>query len=169
MKEGVSRFPDDDVADIWRGVYKVHIFRKSGINVDEQTVAKVISAEQSWRKSSGHTFEELIKELANLSLQGTNVAILLQKDLNLLIKAGEIANEPRDIAWIEKQIRASIFDLYAIVEKRTSNMSSGAFRARHPSETVSRETANRQCTPCSRFSGAHVSPWTESSYVCLNS
>ena len=65
----------------------MHIFRRSGINVDEQTVAKVISAEQSWRKSSGHTFEELIKELANLSLQGTNVAILLQKDFNLLIKA----------------------------------------------------------------------------------
>ena len=143
LKEGVSRFPDDDVADIWRGVYKVHIFRKSGINVDEQTVAKVISAEQSWRKSSGHAFEELIKELANLSLQGTNVAILLQKDLNLLIKAGEIANEPRDIAWIEKQIRASIFDLYAIVEKEDKQYVFGCIQ----SKTSIRDRVTRDREP----------------------
>ncbi|MDE6270279.1 MAG: hypothetical protein K2M12_05420 [Muribaculaceae bacterium] len=117
LKEGVAKFSTEDVALIWKDVYKVHIFRKSGLNVDEETVAKVISAEQSWRKSSGHAFEELVKELANISLEKSSIEIILQRDLNLLIKAEEIANEPRDIAWLEKQIAAAIFDLYAIVEK----------------------------------------------------
>ena len=31
----------------------------------------------------------------------------------LMVKAGEIANEPRDISWIREQIKASVFDLYA--------------------------------------------------------
>lgn len=115
LKNGVAQFPVKDVSDIWKNVYKVHIYRKSGLNVDEETVAKVISAEQSWRKSSGHAFEELVKELANLSLANTNVEIVLQRDLSTLLKAEEINNEPRDIAWLEKQVENSIFDLYALV------------------------------------------------------
>ena len=116
LREGVLKYHDVDVIDIWKSVYKVHIFRKSGLSVDEETVAKVISAEQSWRKSSGHAFEELVKEISNISLADTDVEVVLQKDLSLLIKSDEIANEPRDIAWLEKQIAAAIFDLYALVK-----------------------------------------------------
>lgn len=115
LKEGVLKYPGIDVSTVWKNVYKVHIFRKSGLSVDEETVAKVISAEQSWRKSSGHAFEELVKEISNLSLAETEIEIVLQKDLSMLIKADEIANEPRDIAWLEKQIKSAIFDLYALV------------------------------------------------------
>lgn len=117
LKDGVKHFPLEDVSEIWKTVYKVHIYRKSGLEVDEKTVAKVISAEQSWRKSSGHAFEELIKEMANLTLAGSDVEIILQKDLNILLKASEIANEPRDIAWLEKMVANSIFDLYAVTSK----------------------------------------------------
>ena len=116
LTEGVAKFPTEDVATIWKNVYKVHIFRKSGLSVDEETIAKVISADQSWKKSSGHAFEELIKEIAKLSLADTNIEVVLQKDLSLLLKAGEIANEPRDIAWLEKMVAGAIFDLYALVE-----------------------------------------------------
>lgn len=116
LTEGVAKFPTEDVATIWKNVYKVHIFRKSGLSVDEETIAKVISADQSWKKSSGHAFEELIKEIAKLSLADTNIEVVLQKDLSLLLKAGEIANEPRDIAWLEKMVAGKIFDLYALVE-----------------------------------------------------
>lgn len=116
LTAGVARFNDEDVAIIWKNVYKVHIFRKSGLSVDEETIAKVISADQSWKKSSGHAFEELIKEIARLSLADTNIEVILQKDLSLLLKAGEIANEPRDIAWLEKMVAGAIFDLYALVE-----------------------------------------------------
>lgn len=116
LTEGVAKFPTEDVATIWKNVYKVHIFRKSGLSVDEETIAKVISADQSWKKSSGHAFEELIKEIAKLSLADTNIEVILQKDLSLLLKAGDIANEPRDIAWLEKMVAGAIFDLYALME-----------------------------------------------------
>lgn len=55
-------------------------------------------------------FAEMVKELASLALYGTGVEIVLQRDLNTLIKAGELANEPRDISWLKEQIKANIFD-----------------------------------------------------------
>lgn len=115
LTEGVSKYPNVDVAIIWKNVYKVHIFRKSGLSVDEETISKVISADQSWKKSSGHAFEELIKEILSLSLAETSIEVLLQKDLSVLLKANALANEPRDIAWLEKMVTGAIFDLYALV------------------------------------------------------
>lgn len=143
LKNGVNCFPDKDVSDIWKNVYKVHIYRKSGLNVDEETVAKVISAEQSWRKSSGHAFEELVKELANLSLAKTNVEILLQRDLSTLLKAEEIDNEPRDIAWLEKQVENAIFDLYAIVNVEGKRFCFGCIQ----SKTSVRDRVTRDREP----------------------
>ena len=75
----------------------------------------MISADQSWKKSSGHAFEELIKVLGTAALQSNGIEIVLQRDLNTLIKDGKLDNEVRDIAWLKEQIRASIFDLYTIV------------------------------------------------------
>lgn len=102
------------VADLWSAIYRAHLFRKSGIS-DLETISKVISADQSWKKASGHAFEEMVKDLANLALYQTGVSIALQRDLNTLIKANELANEPRDISWLKEQIKANIFDLYAIL------------------------------------------------------
>ena len=39
----------------------------------------------------------------------------MQRDLNKLIKNQKLNNEPRDISWLKEQIRASVFDLYAII------------------------------------------------------
>lgn len=108
----MENFPNVDPAAIWRGIYEIHIHRKSGIS-NASTIEKVIKADQSWKKSSGHAFEEMVKLLANAALSETNVEILLQRDLNTIVKAGELANEPRDISWIKEQIKASAFDLYA--------------------------------------------------------
>lgn len=143
LKSGVAHFPLQDVSDIWKNVYKVHIYRKSGLNVDEETVAKVISAEQSWRKSSGHAFEELVKELANLSLSETNVRVILQRDLSTLLKANEIANEPRDIAWLEKMVENAIFDLYAIVTVEGNHFCFGCIQ----SKTSVRDRVSRDREP----------------------
>lgn len=112
----MKAFPDEEAAIIWKAVYEAHIHRKSGID-DSETIAKVVSADQSWKKSSGHAFEEMIKFLGNMALYGTDIEILLQRDLNLLIKDGEIANEPRDISWLKEQIKASVFDLYSVVTR----------------------------------------------------
>lgn len=112
--EGIKHFPEVDAALVWRTVYEAHVHRKSGID-DADTIAKVISADQSWKKSSGHAFEELIKVLGTAALQSNGIEIVLQRDLNTLIKDGKLDNEVRDIAWLKEQIRASIFDLYTIV------------------------------------------------------
>ena len=114
--EAMRTFPTEALANIWRAVYEVYIHRKSGVD-DADTIAKVVSADQSWKKSSGHAFEEMIKFLASTAFEGTNIEIILQRDLNVLIKSGKLNNEPRDISWLKEQINASIFDLYAIVSK----------------------------------------------------
>jgi len=111
---GMKRYPNVEASVIWRAVYETHIHRKSGIR-DINIITKVIHADQSWKKSSGHAFEEMIKLLGTAALQNNGIAILLQRDLNLLIKANELDNEPRDISWLKEQIEAKIFDLYAVV------------------------------------------------------
>lgn len=114
ITKALREFPDEPVAELWNAIYRAHLFRKSGIS-DLETISKVISADQSWKKSSGHAFEEMVKELASLALYGTGVEIVLQRDLNTLIKANELANEPRDISWLKEQIKANIFDLYGVL------------------------------------------------------
>lgn len=116
IKEAILRtmhkFQKIEPALIWKGIYEIHVHHKSGID-DSDTIAKVIGADQSWKKSSGHAFEEMIKFLANEALEGTNVEIVLQRDLNTIIKARELANEPRDISWLKEQIKGAVFDLFA--------------------------------------------------------
>ena len=114
ITKALREFPDEPVTNLWSAIYRAHLFRKSGIS-DLETISKVISADQSWKKSSGHAFEEMVKELASLALHGTGVEVILQRDLNTLIKADELANEPRDISWLREQIKANIFDLYCIL------------------------------------------------------
>ena len=114
ITKALQRFSDEPVAELWNAIYRAHLFRKSGIS-DLETINKVISADQSWKKSSGHAFEEMVKDLSNLSLQETGIEIVLQRDLNTLLKANELANEPRDTNWLREQISANIFDLYCIL------------------------------------------------------
>lgn len=112
--EGLKNCTDFEAALIWKIIYETHIHRKSGIN-DADTITKVVSADQSWKKSSGHAFEEMVKILGTAALQDSNIEILLQRDLSKLIKTQKLNNEPRDISWLKEQIKASIFDLYTIV------------------------------------------------------
>lgn len=114
IMQGMKKFPHLEPALIWKRVYEIHVHRKSGID-DAETIERVISADQSWKKSSGHAFEEMVKLLGSSALSDTGIEIILQRDLNTLIKAGELANEPRDISWLKEQINNSIFDLYAVL------------------------------------------------------
>lgn len=116
---GIKNFPNVEVADIWRTIYETHVHRKSGID-DAEIIAKVISADQSWKKSSGHAFEELIKFLGNEILNRYGIEILLQRDLNELINQDQLANDIRDINWLKNQIQSSVFDLYAIINARNN-------------------------------------------------
>lgn len=127
--EGLKHFPAVEASLIWRAVYETHIHRKSGID-DAEVIAKVVSADQSWKKSSGHAFEEMIKLLGNNVLAEYGIEIILQRDLNLLIKADEISNEPRDISWLKEQIKASIFDLYAVVNTASKKFCYGCIQTK---------------------------------------
>lgn len=111
---GLESFPNVNASLIWKAIYETHIHHKSGID-NAEIIQKVISADQSWKKSSGHAFEEMVKVLASEALADSNIEIILQRDLSILIKAGEICNEPRDVSWLKEQINGDVFDLYAIV------------------------------------------------------
>lgn len=126
---GVKNFPNKNIAEIWNAIFVAHMYRKSGIS-DKETIDKVIAADQSWKKSSGHAFEDMIKELGNLNLQDTNIQIILQKDLSVLIKANELNNEPRDISWLKEQIKGNIFDLYAIIKIKEKILCFGCIQAK---------------------------------------
>ena len=112
--KGLENYTDVNAALVWKAIYETHIHHKSGID-NADIIHKVISADQSWKKSSGHAFEEMVKLLASDALASDNIEIILQRDLNTLIKADEINNEPRDISWLKEQIKGDVFDLYAVV------------------------------------------------------
>ena len=129
ITKALHYYPEVQVAELWKSIYRAHLFRKSGIS-DLNTIEKVISADQSWKKSSGHAFEEMIKELSSLSLHDTGIEIVLQRDLNTLLKAGDLANEPRDLSWLREQIKANIFDLYSIMTLNNQKYCFGCIQAK---------------------------------------
>ncbi len=140
--DGMRNYSHVEASTIWRAVYETHVHRKSGID-NADTIAKVVSADQSWKKSSGHAFEEMVKILGTSALQEDGIEIVLQRDLHTLIKAGELHNEPRDISWLKEQIAASIFDLYAIVHKDGRNYCFGCIQ----SKTSIRDRVTRDREP----------------------
>lgn len=98
--------------EIWRALNQAHICRKVGLKISAAQVEKAISAENSWKKSSGHALEKIIVDLLNPSLLRIGITFYLQKDLTELIRAGRVTNPPRDIQWIKERIQASNFDIY---------------------------------------------------------
>lgn len=119
MVEGRKLYPNN-IPLLWSAIYKAHLYRKSGISTPE-IVARAIQAEQSWRASSGHAFEAMVKELASLSLKETNIRYVLQKDLNTMLKANELANQPTDMAWLKNQVKGSVFDIYVVADVKVIN------------------------------------------------
>jgi hypothetical protein len=140
--EGMRKFADVETNLIWRTIYETHVHRKSGIN-DADTIFKVVSADQSWEKSSEHAFEEMVKLLGTATLQDSGIEIILQRDLNTLIKAKELANEPRDYSWLKEQLKASIFDLYALIQKGGKKYCFGCIQ----SKTSMRDRVTRDREP----------------------
>ncbi|HBN64438.1 MULTISPECIES: BsaWI family type II restriction enzyme [Duncaniella] len=126
--DGLKIYPNQ-VAALWHAIYEAHIYRKSGIK-DLNVIQNVISADQSWKKSSGHAFEEMIKELATLAMGKYPIEFILQKDLNTLIKAGELSNEPRDISWLKEQVKGNIFDLYIIYTRQNKKFCFGCVQCK---------------------------------------
>lgn len=138
----MKEYPDVEAAEIWKLVYGIHVYMKSGIS-DHEAIAKVISAHQSWVKSSGHAFEEMIKFLGNIALKNSGIEILLQRDLSMLIKTGGLDNEPRDISWLKEQLKGNIFDLYTVITQQNKRFCFGCIQ----SKTSIRDRVTRDREP----------------------
>jgi hypothetical protein len=138
----IKQFPDIEPFLIWKTIYIAHVYKVSGI-VDSKIIDAVISADNSWKKSSGHAFEEMIKELGNLSLKKHDIEIILQKDLNILLQANAISNEVRDISWLKDQVKSNIFDLYVTVRKKDAHYVFGCVQ----SKTSIRDRVTRDREP----------------------
>lgn len=126
---GIREFPMVSPADVWKAIHTAHMYRKTKLD-DLTLIANVVSADQSWKKSSGHAFEEMIKEIATEYLKEHGIEIILQRDMSTLLKANEIANEPRDISWLKEQTKKNIFDLYAIKWKDDKRYCFGCLQAK---------------------------------------
>lgn len=140
--EAMKIYTKMEPSDIWKAIYATHIHRKSGI-IDKDIIDKVISADNSWKKSSGHAFEEMIKLLGNDVLEPHGISICLQKDLNHMIRDGEIHNEVRDISWLKEQIKSSVFDLYSLVQSNGKTYVFGCIQ----SKTSIRDRVTRDREP----------------------
>ena len=138
----IKAYPEIEPADIWKNIYIAHVYNVSKIE-DSKIINAVISANNSWMKSSGHAFEEMIKELGNLSLKSHDIEIILQKDLNLLLKADALDNEVRDISWLKEQIKSSVFDLYLTIKDGDSTTVFGCIQ----SKTSIRDRVTRDREP----------------------
>ncbi len=55
---GMRAYPNH-VSLLWHSIYEAHVYRKSGVD-DLKIIREVVSADQSWKKSSGHAFEEVM-------------------------------------------------------------------------------------------------------------
>ncbi len=105
---------NEDKKDMWSKIYTSHVTRKAGVEISQEAATKVISADQSWKKSSGHAFEEVVKEMSTESVVDSGITVVLQRDAKKLIDEGKIKNERRDIEWLKPQIQGGVFDLFVI-------------------------------------------------------
>lgn len=109
LKRALERYaPAHEAAELWRAIYVAHLKRKAGISdldtIDEEIISRVISADQSWKKASGHAFEAFIGEVANPALKQYGVKFVLQRELSEMINNGDIHNDKVDMTWINQRM-----------------------------------------------------------------
>ena len=148
FEEALSIYsPEIEAEQLWNKIYLAHLKRKAGItdftDVDEDIISKVISADQSWKKASGHAFEAFIAEKANAVLNDYDIEIVLQTQLTELIHQGLIENDESDMEWLNNRIHTDVFDLYAIVKAQGSKLVFGCIQ----SKTSIRDRVTRDREP----------------------
>lgn len=140
--KAIKAFPEVEPSAIWKSIYVAHVHNISGI-ADPKVIVAIISADNSWKKSSGHAFEEMIKEPANLTLRKHGIEVILQRELNLLLHEKRLTNEVRDISWLKEQVASSIFDLYLTLNEGDNYLLFGCIQ----SKTSIRDRVTRDREP----------------------
>lgn len=121
-----------NAAQVWNAIYNVHLRRKAKIEdlseLNETIIENIISAAQSWKKCSGHVFEDYIVRSTLERLREYHIQLVLQKKLTQMLKKGEIGNESED--QLEKLAKSDDFDIYALVDFNGMNYVFGCIQAK---------------------------------------
>ncbi len=111
--------PEVSESDIWKEIgmtHKLNVAELSDFGVDEAeqpaVIERVLSAHQSWIKSSGHSFERYISNIYSDALAKNEIRFILQSELTSMIKGKQLTNTPKDIEGLGSW--GKDFDLYAI-------------------------------------------------------
>ena len=115
--QALRKFKDVEPAELWHAIYAAHVRRKSGV-ASPKRIQAVISANQSWIKSSGHAFEEIVEHLVNGAICRKGICMLLQRGVSELLRNGEIANAKRDIEMLEAWTASGAFDHFLLYESK---------------------------------------------------
>ena len=104
-----------NAAQVWNAIYNIHLHRKAKIDdlseLNEEIIDSIISGAQSWKKCSGHVFEDYIVQSTVKRLVGYHIRFVLQKELSKMLKGEKIGNESED--QLEELVRSDDFDIYA--------------------------------------------------------
>lgn len=121
-----------NAAQIWNAIYNVHLRRKAKIEdlaeLNEMIIENIISGAQSWKKCSGHVFEEYIVRSTLERLSRYHICLVLQKELTQMLRNGKIGNEKED--RLEDLAKSDDFDIYALVDFNGLNYVFGCLQAK---------------------------------------
>ena len=133
FEEAYRKYEDiANAAQIWNAIYNVHLRRKAKIEdlseLDEEVIDRIISGAQSWKKCSGHVFEDYIVQSTKEGLRKYHIRFVLQKELTRLLKEKKIGNENED--KLEELAKSDDFDIYALVDFDNLNYVFGCIQAK---------------------------------------
>ena len=133
FEEAYRRYEDiANAAQIWNAIYNVHLRRKAKIDdlseLNEEVIDSIISGAQSWKKCSGHVFEDYIVQSTEDRLKKYHIRFVLQKELTRLLKENKIGNESED--KLEELAKSDDFDIYALVNFNNLNYVFGCIQAK---------------------------------------
>lgn len=130
FEQALSEYPNECASSLWKCIHATHVKRKSGAELTSVQINDVISAEQSWKKSSGHAFEEFLPSFYNTQLESHGIKLCLQRDVSLLLSNEQLHNRPRDIEIISAWLGQGVFDLYVVVSNEGRNFLIGTVQAK---------------------------------------
>ncbi len=130
FERALAEYPNECASTLWKCVHSAHITRKSGAELTSEQINEVISAEQSWKKSSGHAFEEFLPKFYNPSLEEHGIKICLQREVSSLLTNNQLHNRPRDIEILSAWLGQGVFDLYTVVCHEGRNFVIGTIQAK---------------------------------------
>ncbi len=103
---------DTDPNALWKQIRELFTSERAGTNLKEGQIAAVISADQSWRRSSGVALENTIKATFNPLLEEYKITIFTGEEIMQMIGNDTLDNDKEDIRDIRECIKGKDFDLF---------------------------------------------------------